>query len=124
MNKWKDLAEIEKAMLVDTLTYLPDDILVKIDRAAMSISLETRVPFIDHELFEFVCSLPMKYKIRNNESKWILKQLLYRYVPQELVDRPKMGFGVPINSWLRGPLKEWAENLISKERILKEGFFD
>ncbi len=106
------LNPIEKMMLWDTISYLPGDILTKVDRASMAVALEARVPFLDHELFEFVWSLPLKFKIQKNSGKPLLKELLYRYVPKELIDRPKAGFGIPIHDWLRGPLKEWAQDLI------------
>jgi asparagine synthase (glutamine-hydrolysing) len=118
------LGGIERMMALDTMTYLPDDILVKVDRAAMGVSLETRVPFLDHRVVEFAWSLPMSKKIRNGQSKWILRQLLYKYVPKQLIERPKMGFGMPIGSWLRGPLRGWAESMVDESRLRQEGFFN
>jgi asparagine synthase (glutamine-hydrolysing) len=117
------LNSIEQMMLFDTINYLPDDILVKVDRAGMAASLETRIPFLDHNVYEFAWQIPFEYKIRNGNSKWLLRQLLYRYVPEKLIERPKMGFAVPIDSWLRGPLKDWAENLLDERKIKEQGFF-
>ncbi|KPK26443.1 MAG: asparagine synthase [Desulfobacterales bacterium SG8_35_2] len=109
-------------MHIDALSYLPDDILVKVDRAAMAVSLETRVPFLDHRVIEFAWQLPISLKIRDDHTKWILKELLYKYVPKKLVDRPKKGFSVPIAYWLRGYLKEWAEELLAPSRLMREGY--
>jgi len=109
-------------MTLDILHYLPDDILVKVDRSAMSTSLETRVPLLDHRLVEFAASLPLSIKIHNGQQKWPLKQILYNYVPQSLFDRPKMGFGVPMGVWLRGPLRAWAEELLSEKQLREKGY--
>jgi asparagine synthase (glutamine-hydrolysing) len=114
----------ENLMALDSLTYLSDDILVKVDRAAMANSLETRVPFLNDELFEFVWGLPFNLKIKDGSSKWILKELLNKYVPKQLVDRPKQGFSVPLAQWLREPLRDWAESLLASDRLKAENYFN
>ena len=111
-------------MTSDFLSYLPDDILVKIDRASMASSLETRAPFLDHKLIEYVWKIPHSLKFRSGQGKWILNQILNKYVPKKLTDRPKMGFAIPIDIWLRKPLREWAESLLDETRLRQEGYFN
>lgn len=114
----------EQMMYLDTLSYLPDDILVKVDRAAMANSLETRVPFLDHRVVEFAWSLPLSQKLRGNQTKWPLRQVLYRHVPKELIERPKQGFGIPLDQWLRGSLKDWAQDLLSPQNLEQSGYLN
>jgi asparagine synthase (glutamine-hydrolysing) len=119
-----DLGDAERMMQLDMLAYLPDDILTKVDRAAMAVSLESRAPLLDHRVVEFAWSMPFDLKLREGQSKWLLRQVLYKHVPRQLIERPKQGFEVPIGLWLRGSLKDWAAALLDRSRLRSEGFFD
>lgn len=120
--RWGDLVSF--MMYHDLTHYLPDDILVKVDRASMAAGLESRAPFLDHRVVEYAWKMPLELLIRNGVSKWPLRRILSDYVPLELVDRPKMGFAVPVGEWLRGPLRDWAETLLNEQRLIHEGIFD
>jgi asparagine synthase (glutamine-hydrolysing) len=114
----------ERMLYLDTLMYLPDDILVKVDRASMAVRLEARVPLVDHRVVEFGWRIPEALKVRDSVSKWPLRQVLDRYVSHELVDRPKQRFEIPVSEWLRGPLREWAESLLAEDCLRDEGFLE
>ena len=124
-SSWLDLAGFEQQLMyLDAVTYLPDDILVKADRAAMGVALETRMPMLDHRVVELASRLPLPMKIREGQGKRMLRQILQKYVPRNLIERPKMGFTVPIGDWLRGPLREWASHLLEESRLRQEGYFN
>ena len=114
----------EQMLWSDLVGYLPDDILAKLDRAAMAVSLETRVPFLDRGILDLAWRLPLDAKLRGGQTKWVLRQVLERHVPAALVERPKMGFGLPIGAWLRGALAPWAEHLLDERRLRDQGLLD
>lgn len=119
-----DLDGIEKMMYLDFCTYMSDDILVKVDRASMAVSLESRIPFLDRRVIEYAWSLPLSQKIKNGQGKWPLRNILYKHVPKNLIERPKMGFGVPVGEWIKGPLRDWAESLLSKSSLASSGLLN
>lgn len=122
-DRWARTRDLwEQMMYLDAATYLPDDLLVKVDRASMAVGLEARVPLLDHRLVEFACTIPLEWKVRDGQTKWLLRRVLQRYVPRHLIDRPKMGFAIPLGDWLRGPLRPWAEDLLAEDRLRREGF--
>lgn len=124
LSCWPQTDSFEHAMMaMDAQTYMADDILVKVSRAAKANNLETRVPMLDHRVVELAWRMPLNYKIRNGEGKWLLKQVLFKYVPRELIERPKMGFGFPLHEWLRGPLRDWAEALLDESLLQQQGYF-
>ena len=124
-NSWPVQADLAHQMMaIDTLGYLPGDILVKVDRASMTHSLESRMPFLDHRVVEFAWSLPLEMKIAKGESKLVLRRVLEKHVPRALYERPKTGFGIPLAEWLRGPLQQWAEDLLTPESLKTSGLFN
>ena len=123
-NLPQSLCVPEMMMALDMMTYMSDDILTKVDRAAMAVSLETRVPMLDHSVVEFAWSLPFDIKFRHGVTKWPLREVLYKYVPKELIERPKMGFALPLDTWLRTSLREWVEELIAPVKLQREGYLN
>jgi asparagine synthase (glutamine-hydrolysing) len=124
-QEWPALLEpLHRLMYQDSVSYLPDDIFAKVDRASMAVSLETRAPLVDHRVVEFAWRIPAAFNYQNGRGKLLLRSVLDRYVPRAIIERPKMGFGVPIDEWLRGPLRDWADMLLGEERLKREGFFD
>lgn len=124
VSAWSDLSFVEQLMLYDKQFFLPDDIMTKVDRASMAVSLESRAPFLDHAVAEFAASVPVHLKIQQGRGKWLLRRLLARYLPEALIERPKMGFGVPIAAWLHGPLRDWAQTLLDPHSLAEQGFLN
>ena len=123
-NQFKRQTAAEDLMYLDTVMYLPDDVLTKVDRCTMSVGLEARVPLLDHRIVEYLWSLPIGMKIRNGTGKFVLRQLLARLLPEELWNRPKMGFSVPVSKWLKGPLQSWADDMLAPTTIKNDGFLN